>query len=118
MLRGDNERTDFMDHIKDTFARMDLPRIRSFLLYGSEDFRENVQPYRETLANSSEAIHKRLEALYPDGKEQDVATGELSDALTTYQNVYMELGMKAGARLVYQLLLSDFGKDGEDEGNN
>ena len=96
-----------MDHIKDTYARMDLPRIRSFLLYGSEDFRENVQPYRETLANSSEAIHKRLEALYPDGKEQDEATGELSDALTTYQNVYMELGMKAGARLVYQLLLSE-----------
>jgi hypothetical protein len=96
-----------MDYIKDAYARMDLSKFRSFLLYGQEDFSEDVTPYRETLNHSCDPIYKRLETLYPDSKEFDRASADLSDALTAYQNVYMELGMKAGARLIYQLLLTD-----------
>jgi hypothetical protein len=108
MLRGNNsERTDYMDYIKDAYARMDLPKLRSFLLYGQEDFSEDVTPYSETLQQRSDPIYKRLETLYPDSKELDRADADLSDALTAYQNVYMELGMKAGARLIFQLLFTD-----------
>jgi hypothetical protein len=96
-----------MDYIKDAYARMDLPKLRSFLLYGQENFNEDVTPYREALEQRSDPIFKRLEGLYPDNKEFDKAAADLSDALTAYQNVYMELGMKAGARLIFQLLLTD-----------
>jgi hypothetical protein len=98
-----------MDYIKDVYARMDLRKFRSFLLYGQEDFSEDVTPYREALDQKCNPIYKRLETLYPDSKEFDSASADLSDALTAYQNVYMELGMKAGARLLYQLLLADDG---------
>jgi hypothetical protein len=48
-----------------------------------------------------------LESLYPNETELDKAAADLSKALTAYEYVYMELGMKAGARLLHQLLLTD-----------
>jgi len=95
------------DYIKDAFGRMNLRQIRSFFLYGTDDFAEEARPYRDTLKKGSDPIYKRLESLYPDGPELDKATGDLSQALTAYEYVYMELGMKAGARLLYQLLMAD-----------
>lgn len=95
------------DYIKDAFARMNLRQIRSFLLYGTEDFAEEVQPYRDRLKENSNPIYRRLESIYPDGAELDKAAADLSQALTAYEYVYMELGMKAGARLLYHLLLTD-----------
>lgn len=95
------------DCIKDIFERMDMPQLRSFLLYGVEDFAEEAQPYHEALKAGSEPIYKRLENLYPDETELDNAAADLSQALTAYEYVYMELGMKAGARLIYQLLLTN-----------
>ncbi len=61
------------DHITEAFSRMNLWQFRSFLLYGTDDYRENMQPYRETLKKGSDAIHRRLERLYPDGPELDEA---------------------------------------------
>ena len=103
------------DYIKDTFARMDLRQSISFLLYGTDDFAEETHPYKETLEKGCAPIYKRLESIYPDGPELDEATGELSHALTTYEYVYMELGMKAGARLLHQLLIESDLKPPEDE---
>jgi hypothetical protein len=45
-----------------------------------------------------------LERTYADGEERDAAFDELTQTLTTYQDVYFELGIKTGARLLYQLL--------------
>ena len=95
------------DHIKDTFARMNLQQNISFLLFGTDDFAEETQPYREVLTQSSEPIYKRLESIYPDGVELDKAAADLSMALAAHDHVYMEIGMKAGARLVHQLLCVD-----------
>jgi len=95
------------DYIKDAFERMNLQQTISFLLYGSDDYAEETQPYEETLKQSSDPIYRRLESIYPDGIELDKAAADLSIALTAYQHVYMELGMKAGARLVHQLLCTD-----------
>lgn len=80
-----------MDFIKEAFSRMDLPKLRSFLLYGSEEYNENVQPYHETLQKCSDPIQWRLEALCLDSVELDHATADLNDVLTVYQNIFMEL---------------------------
>lgn len=96
-----------MDYIKEAFGRMKLRQLRSFLLYGTDDFAEGTQPYRDMLKKESDPIYKRLESIYPDGPERDKATGDLSQALTAYEYVYMELGMKAGARLLYHLLIEN-----------
>jgi len=96
-----------MDYIKDAFNRMDLRQIRQFLLYGVDDFDRENQPYRDRLKNGSDPIYHRLNGLYPEEAERDKAAADLSLALTAYEAVYMELGMKAGARLIHQLLLTD-----------
>lgn len=95
------------DYIKKAFERMNLHQFRSFLLYGTDDFDEEVQPYRDKLKHGSDPIYKRLENTYSDETELDNAVADLSQALTAYEYVYMELGMKAGARLLHQLLLTD-----------
>ncbi len=96
-----------IDFITEAFARMNLSQNRSFLLYGTDEYREEVQPYRETLKKGTDPIYRRLDKVYPDAAERDRAAADLSEALTAYECVFMELGMKAGARLLYQLLLAN-----------
>lgn len=95
------------DYISKVFERMNIQQIRYFLLYGAEEATIDNRPYTVRLKSGSEPINKRLASLYPDKKELDNANDDLSKALTAYEKVYMELGMKAGARLAYQLLFSD-----------
>ena len=96
------------NYITDTFARMDLQRIREFMLYGAEQLsREEAEGYNIRLKQASDPIYNRLNGLYPDSRELTEATNELSRALSARDEVYMEIGMKAGARLIYQLLLTD-----------
>ena len=95
-------------YIKDTFARMDLQQIREFLMYGTElDEKEAAVPYEIRLKNASDPIYKRINSLYPEIDEHTKACNDIAQAITAFEEVYMEIGMKAGARLIYQLLLSD-----------
>lgn len=95
------------DYIKEAFERMNLHQFSNFILYGTDDYAEEVQSYRDKLKQDSDAIYKRLETVYPDEAELDNAVADLSQALTAYEYVYMELGMKAGARMLHQLLLTN-----------
>ena len=95
------------DYIKEAFERMNLHQIRSFFLYGTDDFAEEIQTYSDKLKQGSNPIYKRLETTYTDEAELDNAVSDLSQALTAYEYVYTELGMKAGARLLHQLLLTE-----------
>lgn len=96
-----------MDYIKDAFTRINLRQFQHFLLYGTDDFDREKQSYRDRLKNGCDPVYKRLDSLYPNQIERDKAAADLSQALTAYESVYMEMGMKAGARLVHQLLLTD-----------
>lgn len=96
-----------MEHIKDIFARMDLGKIRHFLLYGEEKLDLSEHPYMDRLKVGSDPILTSLKNLHPDKTEFDKAVTDLSHALTAYESVYFEIGMKAGARLICQLLLTD-----------
>lgn len=95
------------DYIKEAFERMNLHQFSNFILYGTDDLAEEAQPYRDKLKQDSDPIYKRLENIYTDETELDNAVADLSHALTAYEYVYTELGMKAGARLLHQLLLTD-----------
>lgn len=96
-----------MDYMNDMFQRMSLRQIRSFILCGTGDFTVEMESYRDTLKNKCDPIRERLEKLCPDRTEWDKAIAELSQAMSAYECIYMELGMKAEARLIWQLLLSD-----------
>jgi predicted RNA-binding protein with PIN domain len=94
-------------YIKDVFARMDLQHIRAFVLTSAKELHPQAETYEMRIVQASDPISKRIDSLYSDAKELDKATTELVDALTAYQDVYFEIGVKFGARLVHQLLMSD-----------
>ena len=84
-----------------------MHQISHYILYGVECGADEVPSYRDALKKGCDPIYKRLDALYPDTIERDKVAADLSQALAAYEYVYMELGMKAGARLIHQLLFSD-----------
>lgn len=92
---------------KDMLGRTDFEQVRDFLLRGPSalDAAEN-EDYCERLSAGEEAIFKRLKNLCPDDESLDAAHNDLGDALRTYEDVCIELGMKFGAKLIYQLLLT------------
>jgi len=92
-------------YIEDIFTRVDLCQIREFLLRGVEPLETEDQAYGARLEKGRDAIYKRLQTLYPGDEDSlDEAYYDLAQALGSCESVFTEIGMKAGARLVYQLL--------------
>jgi hypothetical protein len=98
-----------LDYIESAFARTDLRQIRSFIMHGTEELKVGGESYKARLDHCDDAIIKRLEGTYTDNAELDKAFSDLGESTSTHQEVYMELGMKIGARLLYQLLISEEG---------
>ena len=93
-------------YTKDMFARSGLAQIRAFILHGGGSLEVEGQDYDSRLAKGREAIYKRLQKLCPDEDSLDEAYYDLAQALGNCEAVFTEIGMKTGARLVYQLLLT------------
>lgn len=95
------------NYIKDAFARTNLQYIREFIMSGAELVEPKDEPYHVRLKKESDPIFNRLKSLYPNEDELDKANADLARALSSYEDVHMEMGMKIGARLIYQLLISN-----------
>ena len=101
------------EYVNEIFARMNLQQIREFTLYGTEDKHNDTEPYHVRLKQNSDPIYNRLRSIYSENPDHDKVMDELSQALASHCAVYMEIGMKAGARLVHQLLIeNDYGNVG------
>ena len=97
------------NQITDAFARMELGQVRAFILNGTVAENLSDETYSDRLDQASGAIFQRLKTVYQNDNKFEPAFRDLSQAMTAYQKVYTEIGMKAGARLLYQLLFSDEG---------
>ena len=91
------------------FARTELQRVLGFISDGAGDSSINDEPYNIRLSKATSHILTRLEGIYPNADEMDNAQSDLNQALAAYKNVYMEIGMKTGVRLLHQLLSSNEG---------
>lgn len=96
-----------MDYIDEIFNRMRLKQITAFLTDGAVSLEHDEKTYKEQLKAASDPIHKRLEGIYEDVNDLNAASAELYNAFNAYEKVFTELGMKAGARIFYQLLHED-----------
>ena len=85
-----------MDYIQGAFARMNLSQINNFFLYGADELSYVQRSYKDRLKGQTDPIYNRLRELYPDEAEREKAEADLAKALTAYEHVCMELGMKAG----------------------
>ena len=94
-------------NIQEIFARADLQQFREFLVSGLELMAPDKRSYSERLQKSCARIEKRIENIAKDEQELDEIYTEYSDATDEYMQVFLEIGMKAGAKLLYQLLLQN-----------
>ena len=98
------------NNIEKIYERADLQQIRHFLLTGgSLRSDKDMRDYNTRLENDSENIINRFKRIYKDGEKEefDDAVNDFAEAAASYQDVFFELGMKIGARLLFQLLFQD-----------
>ena len=96
------------NHIAKTLERMDTDHFISFLINGIElNKRREKQPHNERLSETSRIVFDRLESIYTKPDELTEATNEVSEVICAYQEIYLEIGMKIGAKLFYNLFVAE-----------
>jgi O-acetylhomoserine/O-acetylserine sulfhydrylase-like pyridoxal-dependent enzyme len=96
-----------MGYIETALKRANIQDLRSFILHGTDELNICTDTYEERLDSATASMHVRLKTHYPDMEEQQDAINDLNYALSNYQDVYTEIGMKLGARLILELLSPD-----------
>ena len=92
---------------KEMLKRADLRQIINFILDAEEYIapETNNNTNDERLTERCNPMLERLEAIYKDNSDEfENALGDYVTAIVTYRDIFAEIGMKAGARLLYQLL--------------
>jgi len=93
-----------MEDFKRIFERINIQQIQTFLLCGVDDSETDTRSYEQRINEIDQIMCKKIESIYPDGKERDDLFSDVSEALVIREQVYLEIGMKAGASLLFQLL--------------
>ena len=92
-----------MSYIDDIYSRLNLQQIQTFLLSGGQVLKIHTETYEQRLEKCTLPVREFLEKrLSP--KETETAIEKMMPALSAYQEVFMEVGMRAGASLAVQLL--------------
>lgn len=95
-----------MYNFDEVLTRLNMQKMCSFLLYGTDDMVDiDTRPYEQRRTEAEQPITKLLNDLLGDNEsELDIAMDKLSIALTAIQNVYLEIGLRAGAKIMMELV--------------
>ena len=97
-----------MGYYSEIFERVNIQHIRGFIHYGGDVSDITSLSYKERIESGEHKILERLKAICPEQANYEQATNDLSFAFGIYEDVYLEIGMKIGARLIMELLKDDF----------
>lgn len=86
-------------------ARAHLQNVKELLLYNTPICEVDTRSYGERLSQALKQLEQLVETACPEQKEAIME--EALHCLTVAEDVYFELGMKAGANLELQLLSLD-----------
>lgn len=95
-----------MEDFTKMLRRAHIQQVCSFFTDGVDldNWYEDSRPYKQRKQEEERPIWKLLEQTFPDGKALDEAVDKLNSALVVNQRVYMEIGIRAGAILLFDLL--------------
>mgnify|MGYP001099631451 CR=1 FL=1 len=97
-----------LDHFTQMQKRAHLQQLCSFLLDGVDldnwQEGEDNRSYEQRIQDEEHPIWELLEQTFLDRESLDEAVNKLNDALVVNQRVYMEIGVKAGAVVMFELL--------------
>jgi len=91
-------------NIKEIFERADIKQFREFILKETIILNNSYGTYQERIDRDSEDILYALKRLSNDDTQLSESSQELTEALFAYRDVFTEIGIKIGARLLLQLL--------------
>lgn len=103
-----------MDFPNSIFQRIKFEQIFTFFLEGIDNFDDDIDTYANRLEKGRDTIFKRLECICQNEEEFNTACADLSDVLITYESVYTEIGIKLGARLLFEILLKNDNLEDDD----
>lgn len=83
--------------------RASIAELREFILYGTECTEQDTGSYEERLSKAHRSIESWLESIYPEAEERESAETVIYTYATTLEEVYMEIGLRAGMRLMGQV---------------
>lgn len=81
--------------LDEIFQRINLVKLREYLLYGSSQEDYSAESYKERLDKSYDDYIKTVKLYDSAGDDSELYTA-MTEILTEHQHVYMELGVQAG----------------------
>ncbi len=87
-----------MDFVNKMFERADLGQIVSFILYGSESYTEEKDTYAERLKQAEKEFIELVREKFKDFDTQNEMEMAFTKALSVWESVYCELGIKFAAK--------------------
>lgn len=89
-----------MNYFDNIMKRANVMELRAFLLDGAELGEIDSRSYEERLDSAYKLLGKHY--TFSDGYSAD--DDEVIEALAIFQDVYTEIGMRAGAKIALELL--------------
>ena len=93
-----------MSYISEIFERIDLLQISTFLKCGSERSPDG----RSYAEQSHQRVDDLAEAHLPEFEDRDSVLSAVNEYAAECESVYFELGVQAGALLLFQLIAGGF----------
>lgn len=96
---------------KNIFSRVNLRQISSFILF-QEETNTEIESYEQQLHKAKGLAHNALKNTSELG--YSMSKDDLDEAFDIYQEVCTEIGMKLGARILFQLLHQNDSPEAKD----
>lgn len=91
-----------MDYLDEMLTRANLFQLCSFLIDGTY-FGPVPSDLKQWLHDTQSRMHSQLKKAFPDWNAYDEISSFIFEYIVATQFYYMELGMKAGTRLILEL---------------
>nr|QGT51303.1 hypothetical protein Firmicute1046_3790 [uncultured Firmicutes bacterium] len=98
-----------MDSFNEILERATLAQIRNFLICGAECDEIDTASHEEREKAAWTLIEKRLDRICPEREEYDKTASDIMTYACVNQDIYMDLGLLCGAKIVTQLLAGELG---------
>ena len=98
-----------MNSMQEILKKADVWGLRSYLLQDQPLPNCDFVDYKTYIEKTEKPVFLLLEQVFDDAKELDKATDMVSRALSAREDVYFEMGLRAGAKILYELLFRDEG---------
>lgn len=96
-----------MEDFTQKLKRAHIQPLSSFIAEGTWREIEDRRPYEQRLREEEKEIWLLLKNTFTEYEAFENAAQKLISALAANQSVYMEMGLKAGARLLLEVIRQD-----------